>query len=1585
MLFHHFIHLAWHSCLLWAFVLTPLLGPSQINILNNALQEQNLILTDDCYIQNLDNGNAALRRNDYKSALAFFKAAKQCPETQSNLRRQSDLDMRINRCKELLTNAPSLAALPSETTSRNKGKQGTTQANRTPLPEKSNARKEFPIKASLLSDTLDDCFYRMENEAERAFRLKYWEDAAALFRAAKNCSNANQENRRKMSQRILDCRNAAEAELFAKQQEAERRARHAIASKLANDSEKLLRHTDRSLAYRLADFANQYIAPDDNPDCIQAILDAWYYQPTEISKHRYDELYRPAFCYELADNLGEGVRLKFERKRGGKHWLWVFVPQNNELTAWEFPSMTAVQTINLGDNSKVRGFDVSPNGSILLYGDNFLEVRKGGQNHRVQVPKVTLWCFSERGDELFFENSTEKTIYLLSLTDLEYRNTKRGVRSNELAWAPNMERPYVTGIEPGLLAISYDAGEFWLGYSNRIEILSKSESGKPWKRQATIRFEEMELPQQLSPDAVHMHLSPKNKFAVLAFANKAKVIDFSNKNNVLSRNYDDQIPLATLSKQGHIACINNSNYEQQGFWIINAFNGDTLLRQRLSNFYNFDNFSGSFSDDGHWVAAANSAGNVKAWNLTDAPTIKKYDMPAVDEKLPQFSASAKYFWLYSKDTLFTYSTDDLTLPYRTTPSPIAQWIGASDDWLLTQVSPQNIELQKLDNSKKITLPCPNEDGMTRHYAFDVSGEKFVAYMTSWNTIEVRSLHDGVLLDQKTFEGGEIGHLKAMPQDALLVVQHNPFGESAIGQSSVKIWHPANHKEKTKALRMHNYEALFVAVDPRGHFAAFSNGSDIRVFDLTNTSNELVKIRQLYNENIRAITFRPNTRQLAAAYEQGSIVFWDIKIGQPAFTLKIKPQDENTLFSMGWEVASIGFSNDGSELYIYEKDGKMLQYVIDPTRIRNEAQDAGRSLQSFEVAHIANYDLESAMKYPGNFERLAESGDAPLIRSFFQYYRWQAVESNNIDHVKAYSDKASYLYERLDPNTRAVWQGDLIFIFEDYAHKLILRGRLKEAHEILTLLQKKFSVRPTMLEANLALLKHDFKNASALYSKHLLTNEHDRQPTGLDTEWKISQMEYSMAQLRDYDMLDSAQIACYCGVVALSGISNNFCRETTVPKNNPYLSDLDVTAWEIYRLCQNNNDRLKTRLETLKNAYSKAEVLAQRSAEAGTPWRDKILLELGAHYYQYAKFEKNGPKAEALYRDAAGTIATYGPLKTLNDTMRLSLLTSIHLAWANHLLIADRVEEARLQYSKAIDAAEQLYNAAKGDTVQLYQYGEALWGNICLNAGHAYLLSGMPTEARKMYEQAGNYFIAYGLNSLYLGNIAVFENNEEQALLNYGGIFSAEQAAEALFMLDRLSARFSYPWIKAFMPKLRNGLRSKNLRLVSSETEYWFAQKKIEYFSATAQWDSAAVWSRASLQVAEKAREQANATSDWTIRWLNEHINLSYYQLLSHWDEPTHIASVIQLIQKAEQFLSNQTENFYYSNRNLLRLNLGHAYIVRNKNGDRQRAVEIYQDFLKTYTILGNTRDVLEKDLQDLRNVGAPIPNLPELDHIDPDE
>ncbi|MDO8970544.1 MAG: hypothetical protein Q7U74_07640, partial [Saprospiraceae bacterium] len=171
--------------------------------LQNNIPVQQTLPASDCYTRNLDNGNAALRRGETREALRFFNIAKDCPEAIGNTRRQAELDSRITRCTEQLpgyeNNRVEQKLLDS--------KAATYTSRRTFSSDITNARRNYSANRNLLKDTLDDCFYRIVDEADRAYRLKFWEDAAALYRAAKNCNDADQKNRQEMSQKIIACRN----------------------------------------------------------------------------------------------------------------------------------------------------------------------------------------------------------------------------------------------------------------------------------------------------------------------------------------------------------------------------------------------------------------------------------------------------------------------------------------------------------------------------------------------------------------------------------------------------------------------------------------------------------------------------------------------------------------------------------------------------------------------------------------------------------------------------------------------------------------------------------------------------------------------------------------------------------------------------------------------------------------------------------------------------------------------------------------------------------------------------------------------------------------------------------------------------------------------------------------------------------------------------------------------------------------------------------------------------------------------------------------------------------------------------------
>lgn len=1558
------------------------------NYNQNDLPVQQTQAAVDCYTRNLDNGNAALRRGEAKTALQFFYEAKKCPDAQGNLRRQSELEARIARCED------QLGIRKNTTNDSQKAEQIAVLApKRTFSNELPAARKNYRANQSFLKDTLDDCFQRMVDEADRAFRLKFWEDAAALYRAAKNCANADQKDRQQMSEKITQCRNAAENELFAKQQEAERQARHAIAANLADDAQELLRTTDRSLAFRLADFANQYVAPDDNPDCVQAMFDAWYYQNTEETKHQTNELHHPIFCYELTNNLGENTQIKFEQQRDGSQWLWAFVPKSGDMFVWEMPTMKLIQAYGTGEGNGYKGFDLSPSDDILFWGDNFFELRHGTNVHRIPVKSVTNWCFSARGDEFFYENVADQKIYALNIREVFTQQTARkGAKMANKVLLPAVPREMVSGVPPGLLAIRFVDGKFWLGYRDRVEVLSKDEPGKSWKREK-IAFAEVAVPETVTQNELRLELYPKEGFAVLASTQGAWSIPIVQKldsTRVIqkTRKFESMFPIAVSPSTRQMACEYTGTFPDLGFWLMDARTGDTLLRQKIPAYNGYDVLKGAFSPDARWVAASSFEGDIKVWALKDAPTVWSSQMAQMPYDLPLFSPNGERLFVTYPDTLAVLNTIKSNQPeYIWNNQPFALR-GASDHWALLQVTPDSVEARHLNNQKTLKFYAPNLDGYSWLYSFDSNGERLLAHQTDFNRIEVKSLKTGALVASKVFEGGIIGELQFIPgSDDLLVVLQQSREEFGNASSSVKIWSPLRAKENLRTLRLHDYPVRAFAIDGAGGLAAFSNGSDIRVFDLRNIENEALKIRATKDRNIKSIAFRPQSNQLAAAYSTGRVIFWDYLSGQASLQLQAVPRSVEMESEQILPV--IGFSQNGTLLHMAVTDGRLVAYALDPSYIRAVAQAGNRKLQSFEVEHIVELELENALYYPGNFERLAGSDDEPLIRSFFKHFGGQALESNNISHVRDYCERAYFLYERLGGNAKAIWREVTQQMYENYTRKLLLRGSINEAVGVLGFIKAKFNYDPTLLNAHVALLKNDYRGASGLYSQYLLSNENGV-PSTYETSWRFELVTKDLVNLQEYELLDSNQLNCFCGTVSKSGLYNSLCpREGNY--TSEFLSPLDRTRWEIYERLEiaRNSWQFGTKAKVLEEALQKAQSRVNQNAPNGQAWIETVLLEFAKTYREWGVFEQNSPNAFPYFAKAVQLLNEHGALKSLPDSVRLSLICFTQLTWGRQLLKANKTTEAINLFNQGLQTASELYVLVRSiDSTQLTSYNDNLAGPLYEQIGTAFLLEGNTTQARQAFESADIY-MTYRLNSLYLANIAIFEGDETQAYLDYGGIFEANQTARALFEIDRLAEKFPdrRDRLLAFKPTLLNALRSKNQRLANAETDYWLAFQKVENFAAQARWDSAIVWSNILLQNAKRCMDLPKSVTNWTNSWLDAHIGMSYYLLLGEWNKPESLEKCIQYVHKAQEILTQLGSDYYYSNREILKTNYAHALLLRNRPGDREKAIELYKEYMVGHI---DTRgydnwESLQKDFRDLKALGAPIPPLPELNKTTNDE
>lgn len=1543
----------------------------------NEMPVQQAKLPADCYTTNLDKGNAALRRGEIKEALRYFNVARECDEVQSNSRRLSELDNKIARAEEQLGIRSIAKSAGQEITPVIQPERRRNFSSELPT-----TRKNYKANPLLLRDTLEDCFQRMNEEADRAFRLRFWEDAAALYRAAKNCADADQAGRQLMSEKIVQCRNAAENELFAKQQEAERQARHAIAANLADDAQELLESSDRSLAFRLADFANQYIAPDDNPDCVQAIFDAWYYQPDEASRKRYDPLFNPLFCYEIAENYGNKVQLKFSQNTAGKNRLWTFSPEAEEITVRELPEMHVAQTLNTGDLGVFRHFDISAQEDILLAGDNYLELRRGARQHRINFSNITHWCFSPRGDELFFENSKELKIYALNVNQAFSQMASRKGAKNSNFMAPPVEpREIVSGIDPGLLALKYYAGKFWLGFSDRIEILSKSEAGKQWKKE-TIWHNSVTIPESFEQKHLNLALYPEQGFAVLVYFNQTWVLPLKERGNepdsLFQRTlgYQNLIPLAICPKTNQIACKDTLQHNHDGFWILDVRSGDTLTHQHLPLYGQFNGMSGTFSSDGAWVAVVND-GIINLWALRDAPTKSAKTLPFVPEDKPLFSPDGSKVFLQYEDTVSILSTEDLST-IQTGKNLGTPLRGASNHWVMVQVNGDSVEARHIVDGKKIRFPLFNPGAYPFLYAVDRSEEKWVAYLSQWDKVEVRSLQTGALIADKKFEGGNISELQFIPGSNELLLVLN----AETGTSSVKIWSPFSPQKTPRTMRLHQYSINAITIDPNGRRVALSNENDIRIFDMQNIENEALKIRSNKSGFISTLAFQPNSDLLAAAYLDGNVIFWDVKNGQPA--LQLQAVETRNTWGGATIPTAIGFAENGDRLILTIANGQILTYALDPSYIREVVQNDSRQLQAFSVDQIQEYNLESALYYPGNFERLASSNDAPLIRAFFQHFGNQAVNSNNIVQVRDYCEKALFLYERLNTKTQAKWINEMVFMYQDYAWKLLLRGNIGESKAVIQFIQRKFNQHPKLLLAHIALLQGECLKAGQQYTQQFLGDGSGLQDT-YEIRNEMEQAEKELIQLRDYGLLDSSQLTCFCSYMSLSGAFINIC--PTELNVSVSLYEADMLRWEIYKRSQ---EALFTysflpKQKLLEEALQQSRKLLSINPAIGQGWVENTLLDLAKTYHAWAGFEQNSPAAILHFNSCQKLLTDYGSFSVLPDTTRLSLLATNSLACGKLLFNAGKWDDAISQFNGGLEAMNKLWPMVySADSMLLARYSDFVVGPLYEKMGTSYLMLGDTANARLAYEKAGVYMYTYGLNTLYMGGLSAFKGDEIQALADYGGIFTANQTAEAFFTLDQLANRFPdrRENIRAIRQQVFTALQTRNPRLVNAEADYWYGLRKQISFAAQNQWDSTLFWSRQILKSAKICMDLPKSDEIWIQYWLDAQISVAYYQLMAEWNKPESLDAAITISNAAESYLNDHT-NYYYLNRELIKTNIANALILRNKPGDRENALNLYRQFLLQNSSLEgyDNLDLLEKDIRDLKAAGAPWPALPSFQQI----
>ncbi|MEZ4927543.1 MAG: WD40 repeat domain-containing protein [Saprospiraceae bacterium] len=1497
-----------------------------------------------CYVRKVDAATAAFRRGDFRAAQRLFEEAKTCPETKSSSRRSRDLDAKINNCKAQLERG-----ISRDVNTRNAGIEITG--------------RRF-IRSKVFTRNVDpNCFQITVKEAERAFRDSCWDDAAKLYRAAKTCQDASQTDRERMNAKIEACREAAEDELLQKEQQAIRSARHALAAGLSDDVLDLLRQGNRSLAWRLGDFANFYIAPDDNPDCLDAMYTTYYYeQPANEN-----EIINPPFGYHLYDELSLDAQLKFLNI--DEMQLVVYNPSDKKVMIWQFPDFQS-QDLSWGKLKDPIGFDAAPDGSAMLYGRNYFYLE--GPEATIPVQRVKNYCFGDSDESLLFFYEEEgvgiKIFSEESMSRIQKSQNPKYDKMNRVQSASD-----AIPIGNSLLAMQYYKGELWLGYPDRVEILDVNadnlavNSRKVYQLQDSTLWNSGVISMRLFPEAKKVIIGNESESQSFVI-NSARVPDGSIRPE---ENIQGDVRDCHYIN-GHLLAVTTELTE--GTWdeimTVRELAEEPVILNRFYTNSGSTTRSATLSLDGRWLVAQDMNGKVIVWALKDSTVSPPVPFKSILGD--QFSADGNHLFSKQNNEFKVYDLDDIDSgaekTYETILDPIVPE-GRSNEWAVYFSSFSRLSVQNFHSGQQHFFDV---EGLLSSvpYTLDKEEASFFAYSPTSGVVRICSLTDGAIVSSRDF-GGQITQLKFIPGTEQILVVSRSSG----GRYTVKVWNYVKSDEPLKVLRLQDYTVRYVRVCDQGDKIALCNTEDIRIFLLDNLNDENVVIKPSKSNFIIDIEFRPDGLALVSSDDEGDISIWDVSDGKSLLNVS------NTWEGKKYSVSRLAFAYGGSRLRVLSSVNDLVMTVdLDPISLRDVVQSGSRWLTSFSSKQIRDYNLEIAFKYPGNFDRLASSGDLPLIRSFFQYFREQSISSNNIDQVRSYCDRAYFLFEKLDSTNRGNHEAIMLEMYEDFVLKLLLRNNEQEAAGVVEYLKRRFpdSEKTLLSGAHTALIQRNFLLAQKLYANYLKMVS-----TAAELfDRKLEEIYSELSQFQEYGLLDSLQVNCLCGLFQKFPNFEKLCPSDQSYDQVPAISEVFIFR-DIYNTIDSAafliNNSARTRL--LERTLDLAKSLQYENANLAEKLVDTVSLALADAYLIQANAEQNSYKVPGFYKKSLLLLESMGTFNgDLSDSTRIAFIAKTQTAWGAYLLKINQPYEA-LQHLKAgfyvLEKLPDTQDEANG--FQREYSWKHLYNPLLLNLCRANLLLGEPLDATHAIEDVARFeFNNY--KSIYTGHINLLVGDEAAALESFVALPSPDEFAEAIFLVYQMAELLPVQAerLKAFVPNATNRFILLHPDYSSDEINNYLSFFQYTHYDAMGMWDSAIVWSERGLASLERLMKKPDHVFTWRESWYSTQIYHVYYLLAGRFKDTSVLTQVIRLSEEVEK--SIERDDPYSGYKDFVFTNLAHAYYLRNRPGDREKALDTYRMHLNTNSYYYDPWETLQQDFRNLHHAGVQWPDLVDLVH-----
>ncbi|MBN8681731.1 MAG: WD40 repeat domain-containing protein [Chitinophagales bacterium] len=1082
--------------------------------------------------------------------------------------------------------------------------------------------KDYKPSAAFMSYRGDSCFDITQQEGDRAFRLRKWDAAAALYRAARGCADADQKGRSVVAQKIKNCRDSAANDII-------RRERQAVAGTRARDAEKLLMRYNRTLAFRLADFALSYITPDEiNLDCRQAIYNAWYYNP-ELHTDKDIQNTEVPFNYEFAQELGDNAEVG-QILIADSVYVWGINQKLNQLVFWEAQSGELRWVRDL-DLSLHKRFIRSEDGRYMLQVEkNRLKLWKGKEifwTHNASVDAAVLTADNE-----YVYYASKGDIYRITVAETVQQYTQKKKTNYPSRYTATRQAEKIAKDlrieETNLWAVQGDT--LWQFDGRILKVYRLSRQGEnsdgftdlgtiPLKQDMENVYNPSPIG-QIHPGARVLLLEQEIYDTLMSRYNdnyiyKTKMISLR---DVLGAEHLSEQPFVEMDGRFSGALFKNGFVEQVATYLpkrrllyIRYPNGGVkygALVPGSIDVYN-DLPYGSFEPEGRFYVHSDQSGSLSVWAL-EFSSGEDY----VNFQLgPQFGIDAASRLVYSQNegNLYLQPFNPDLLDARRFERQIRNILGARADWVayVQDGIRAPIVLEQFDylggpSAKRWELPVPPERYQQPRAAAFSPGLNKAAIIGDF-------AREVFIVDLSTGRAQPYNLRYPYPKDIEFV-----------DENTLWLSYPSDEKWKSfesKLYRISGDTLLHLKFTPKSGGTLFSTAQWMPVFAVADTGRiRIFNTDDLLNEAamlppseyaLSAIQMNAAGDRVAAAYQDGKVIVWNVPEERAEFSMNPSQWQGNK------QIKALAFNDKEDWLYMLLESGELMMRSIDLAHIRSTGQKQNRKMSAFSPAEIEKYGLEKILNYEGNFEKLTQSNDIPLLYAFINYYRSNALESGDIARIAESCERAVALYKVLEDQQQEKIKSATVEIFVHYYDQLLLRNQLPQAAKLALRMRSIFGEEKSVLfiEAKTNLLQKQYDKAAQKFTDWCLMANANQ------FEFYVEEVQ----RLMDQELLDEEQRNFLC--VLFDGI-------VEMPYGCEYDQPLKITfttksrqrEWELWKkvLRPEPNTSHGYLVEWYEKYYSDALNFENQNRSAGTHLSKTALARLISVCFNYANYEGN---------------------------------------------------------------------------------------------------------------------------------------------------------------------------------------------------------------------------------------------------------------------------------------------------------------------------------------------------------------------------